>query len=53
MGKTVHTEAVRDLFEAILTLETEEECFNFFEDVCTVIAVHSPEICGCEDVKGR
>ena len=25
-----------DLFEAILTLETEEECFNFFEDVCTV-----------------
>ena len=36
MGKTVHTEAVRDLFEAILTLETEEECFNFFEDVCTV-----------------
>lgn len=36
MGKTVHTEAVQDLFEAILTLETEEECFNFFEDVCTV-----------------
>lgn len=35
-GKTVHTEAVQDLFEAILTLETEEECFNFFEDVCTV-----------------
>ena len=29
-------EAVQDLFEAILTLETEEECFNFFEDVCTV-----------------
>ena len=36
MGKTVHTEAVQDLFEAILTLETEEECFNFFEDVCTI-----------------
>ena len=36
MGKTVHTEAVKDLFEAILTLKTEEECFDFFENVCTV-----------------
>lgn len=36
MGKTVHTEAVEDLFKAILTLENEEECFKFFEDVCTV-----------------
>ena len=36
MGKSVETEAVKSLFEAILTLETEEECFNFFEDVCTV-----------------
>ena len=36
MGKTVHTEAVKDLFEAILTLKTEEECFDFFEDVCTI-----------------
>ena len=53
MGKTVHTEAVRDLFEAILTLETEEECFNFFEDVCTVNellsiaqrSVHSADCC--------
>ena len=30
MGKTVHTEAVKDLFEAILTLENEDECFSFF-----------------------
>lgn len=36
MGKTVHTKAVKELFEAILTLENEEECFRFFEDVCTV-----------------
>lgn len=36
MGKSVRTEAVSDLFEAILTLENEEECFDFFEDVCTV-----------------
>ena len=24
------------LFEAILTLETIEECYKFFEDICTV-----------------
>lgn len=36
MGKSVRTQAVSELFEAILTLENEEECFNFFEDVCTV-----------------
>ena len=24
------------LFEAILSLETREECYNFFEDLCTV-----------------
>lgn len=36
MGKSVRTQAVSGLFEAILTLENEEECFNFFEDVCTV-----------------
>ena len=24
------------LFEAILTLETVEECYKFFEDICTV-----------------
>lgn len=36
MGKSVRTQAVSELFEAVLTLENEEECFNFFEDVCTV-----------------
>lgn len=36
MGKSVRTQAVSELFEAILTLQNEEECFNFFEDVCTV-----------------
>jgi TrpR-related protein YerC/YecD len=36
MGKTVRTQAVNELFQAILTLEDEEECFRFFEDVCTV-----------------
>ncbi|MGN0243606.1 MAG: YerC/YecD family TrpR-related protein [Lachnospiraceae bacterium] len=36
MGKGIHTPEVENLFEAILTLETKEECFAFFEDVCTV-----------------
>ena len=36
MSKTVHTEAVKHLFEAVLQLENVEECYQFFEDVCTV-----------------
>lgn len=36
MGKTIHTKAVDDLFDAILQLETREECYKFFEDVCTI-----------------
>lgn len=41
MGKTIRTDSVKDLFEAILTLENVDECFNFFEDVCTVNEVLS------------
>ncbi len=36
MSKTIQTDAVDGLFEAILTLQTKEECYRFFEDVCTV-----------------
>ncbi len=36
MSKTVRTEAVDHLFEAILTLESKEECYTFFQDVCTI-----------------
>ena len=36
MGKDIRTKAVKEMFEAVLTLENEEECFAFFEDVCTV-----------------
>ena len=36
MSKTVHTEAVKHLFEAVLKLENVEECYQFFEDVCTI-----------------
>lgn len=36
MNKKIRTGAVESLFEAILTLEDKEECFKFFEDLCTV-----------------
>lgn len=36
MSKKLRTEAVDHLFEAILHLENKEECYKFFEDVCTV-----------------
>ncbi len=36
MSKTIHTEAVDHLFDAILSLENKDECYAFFEDVCTV-----------------
>ena len=35
MGKKIRTPEVKELFEAILSLENEDECFLFFEDVCT------------------
>ena len=36
MSKSIRTEAVDHLFEAILSLENKEECYLFFEDVCTI-----------------
>lgn len=36
MSKTIRTAAVEHLFEAILQLRDKEECYLFFEDVCTV-----------------
>lgn len=36
MGKQIKTEAIDKLFDAILCLNNREECYNFFEDVCTI-----------------
>ena len=36
MSKKIHTEAVDSLFDAVLSLRNREECYQFFEDVCTV-----------------
>lgn len=36
MNKKIRTEAVDQLFDAILSLQNKEECYRFFEDLCTV-----------------
>lgn len=36
MGKNVHTKAMDRLMEGILKLENVEECYAFFEDLCTI-----------------
>ena len=32
----IRNETIDALFDAILSLETREECYDFFEDLCTV-----------------
>ncbi|ADQ05053.1 TrpR like protein, YerC/YecD [Caldicellulosiruptor owensensis OL] len=36
MNEKLKNEMTDHLFEAILELRTIEECYNFFEDLCTV-----------------
>ena len=36
MIRRLKDENIEKLFEAILTLENLEECYDFFEDICTV-----------------
>lgn len=36
MNKKIQSSAVDHLFEAVLSLESKEECYSFFEDLCTV-----------------
>ena len=36
MNKKIQTEAVDHLFDGILALQNREECYQFFEDLCTV-----------------
>lgn len=36
MNKKIKTDAVDYLFDAILQLKDKEECYSFFEDLCTV-----------------
>ena len=43
MRKKVKHEHNIALYEAILTLETTEECINFFEDLCTMSELNAME----------
>ena len=36
MNKKIKTDAVDHLFAAVLLLKNREECYSFFEDLCTV-----------------
>lgn len=36
MKKDIHNESVQRLFAAILSLKNLDECYAFFEDICTV-----------------
>ena len=41
MKKDIHTKAADNLFAAILSLKNEDECYKFFEDICTINELHS------------
>ena len=36
MNKKIKTDAVDHLFDAVLLLKNRDECYSFFEDLCTV-----------------
>ena len=36
MNDKIHNERTDFLFDCILSLKTKEECYNFFEDLCTI-----------------
>lgn len=41
INERLKDEATDRLFEAVLLLETSEECYAFFEDICTVGEIKS------------
>ncbi len=43
MARTVRKERVKEMYEAILELETLEECEQFFEDLCSATEISSME----------
>lgn len=36
MSDKIRTDAMNHLFEAVLSLQSIEECYSFFEDICTI-----------------
>lgn len=41
MNNKLKDKNLDDLFNAVLCLENVEECYNFFEDLCTVLELKS------------
>lgn len=41
MNNKLKDKAMDELFEAILCLENKDECYNFFDDLCTVLELKS------------
>lgn len=41
MAKTLRTDELDQLFQGILKLQTEEECYRFFQDLCTIKELQS------------
>jgi TrpR-related protein YerC/YecD len=39
--KNINEESLNNLFNAVLQLETLEECYSFFEDLCTISELKS------------
>lgn len=39
MNSKIKCESIDKLFEAILILESIEECYRFFEDICTIAEI--------------
>ena len=41
MSKNIRNESTDGLFQAILSLQDMDECYTFFEDVCTINEIQS------------
>ncbi|MBQ0145785.1 MAG: helix-turn-helix domain-containing protein [Lachnospiraceae bacterium] len=41
MNDKLKTKAVDNLFDAVLKLKTRDECYDFFEDLCTISEILS------------
>lgn len=41
MNDKIKDKNLDDLFEAVLCLENLEECYDFFEDLCTILELKS------------
>lgn len=41
MSKGIHSSEVDGLFRAILSLDDMDECYRFFEDLCTINEIQS------------